>query len=400
MNIFVINSGSSSLKFQLISMPEAKVICAGIVDRIGQEGSRVDYQAFLSSGEIKESRKMPVPDHAAGLKAVAELLTDTKIGVISDPGQVEVVGHRVVHGGEKFSTTQVITPEIKEKIKELFPLAPLHNPANFLGIEVAEQIFTQAKQVAVFDTAFHQTMPPVAYRMAIPNELYENHGIRAYGFHGTSHKYVSEQALNLIGKKNSKIITIHLGNGCSMAAIQDGKCVDTSMGLGPMNGLVMGTRAGDIDQSVIFHMVQELGYTLEEVSDLLNKKSGMLGLTGFSDMRDIRKLYDQGDSKAQLAYSLYAYRIKKYIGAFAAAMNGLDAIVFTGGVGENDPLTRSLVCKEMDFLGIELNEKTNETRGSGNREIQSAHSKVKILIIPTNEELEIARQCFGVVGKA
>ncbi len=379
-------------------MPEAKVICSGIVDRIGQQRARVDYKAFLSSGEIKESREMPVPDHATGLKAVAQLLTDPEIGVISNPDQVEIVGHRVVHGGEKFSTTQLITEEVKEKIKELFPLAPLHNPANFLGIEVAEQIFTQAKQVAVFDTAFHQTMPGVAYRMAIPHQLYEEHGIRAYGFHGTSHKYVSEQAVAYLGKPNSKIITIHLGNGCSMTVIQDGKCVDTSMGLGPMNGLIMGTRAGDIDQSVIFHLVKELGYSLEEVNILLNKKSGMLGLTGFSDMRDIRGLLDKGDSNAKLAYELYAYRIKKYIGSFAAVMNGLEAIVFTGGVGENDALTRSLVCKQMDFLGLELDQKVNETRGSGIREIQSANSKVKILIIPTNEELEIARQSFEVVG--
>ncbi|TDQ18283.1 acetate kinase [Algoriphagus boseongensis] len=399
MNIFVINSGSSSIKYQLISMPEARVICSGMVDRIGQESSRLDYHAFLPSGEVNQSREIPIPDHAAGLKAVAELLTDAQIGVIADPDQVEVVGHRVVHGGEKFASTQLITPAVKAKIRELFPLAPLHNPPNYLGIEVAEEIFSKAKQVAVFDTAFHQTMPPVAFRMAIPNELYEKEGIRSYGFHGTSHKYVSEQAVAYLGKENSKIITIHLGNGCSMAAIQDGKCVDTSMGLGPMNGLIMGTRAGDIDQSVIFHLVKELGYSLEEVNILLNKKSGMLGLTGYSDMRDIGKLVREGDPNAKLAYELYAYRIKKYIGSFAAILNGLDGIVFTAGVGENDPLTRKLVCENLDYLGIQLDKKANETRGSGIREIQSAHSKVKILIIPTNEELEIARQSFGVVGK-
>ncbi|GAB2488352.1 acetate/propionate family kinase [Algoriphagus taiwanensis] len=399
MNIFVINSGSSSIKYQLISMPEMQVKCSGLVDRIGLEGAKVEHKAFLPSGEVKKVLEMPVPTHAVGLQQVAQLLTDSEVGVIDSPSEVEVVGHRVVHGGEKFASTQVITPEVKAKIKELFPLAPLHNPANFLGIEVAEQIFPQAQQVAVFDTAFHQTMPAVAYRMAIPNELYEKEGIRSYGFHGTSHKYVSEQAIQLLGKTHSKIITIHLGNGCSMTAIQDGKCVDTSMGLGPMNGLIMGTRAGDIDQSVIFHLVKELGYTLDEVNTILNKKSGMLGLTGFSDMRDIGKRYEAGEPEAILAYELYAYRIKKYIGSFAAAMNGLDAIVFTGGVGENDQRTRSLVCTQLDFLGIQLDPEKNKLPNSGPRAIQSPDSKVQIWVIPTNEELEIAKQCFGVVKK-
>ncbi|MDI1322180.1 MAG: acetate kinase [Algoriphagus sp.] len=397
MNVFVINSGSSSIKYQLIRMPEAAVICSGLVDRIGQEGSKVDYKAFLPTGEVKKSEVIPIPDHAAGLKEVARLLTDKEIGVISDPGEVDVVGHRVVHGGESFSETQIITDETMKKIRELFPLAPLHNPPNYLGIEVATRIFSQAKQVAVFDTAFHQTMPPVAFRFAIPKELYEEHGIRAYGFHGTSHKYVSEKAIEYLGKKDSKLITIHLGNGCSMSAIRNGKCIDTSMGLGPMNGLIMGTRAGDVDQSVIFHLVNQLGYTLEEVNSLLNKKSGMLGLTGFSDMRDIRKLYDSGEKTAILAYDMYAYHIKKFIGSFAAALNGLDAIVFTAGVGENDILTRKLVCQNMDFLGIRMDESKNETRQKGLQEINSAGSLVNILVIPTNEELEIARQCFGLL---
>ncbi|MFL0683877.1 MAG: acetate/propionate family kinase [Algoriphagus aquaeductus] len=395
MNVFVINSGSSSIKYQLISMPEAKVLCSGLVDRIGLEGSKVEHKSFLPQGEVKKVLEIPVPHHSVGLQEVAKLLTDAEVGVISDPSEVEVVGHRVVHGGEKFASTKVITPEIKAKIKALFPLAPLHNPANYLGIEVAESIFPQAQQIAVFDTAFHQTMPAQAYRMAIPNELYTEKGIRAYGFHGTSHKYVSQRAEEFLQKNNSKLITIHLGNGCSMAAVEGGKCVDTSMGLGPMNGLIMGTRAGDIDQSVIFYLVRELGYSLDEVNNLLNKKSGMLGLTGFSDMRDISKLYHQGQAEAILAYQLYAYRIKKYIGSFAAAMNGLDAIVFTGGVGENDQLTRSLVCENMDFLGIRLDSDKNKLPNNGLRAIQAENSSVQILVIPTNEELEIARQCFG-----
>lgn len=394
MNVFVINSGSSSIKYQLIAMPEANVICSGLVDRIGLDGAKVDYKAFLEFGEVKRKVETSIPDHAAGLKAVAKLLTDPEIGVISNPDQVHVVGHRVVHGGERFSQTQLITEEAKAKIRELFPLAPLHNPANYLGIEVAEKIFEKARQVAVFDTAFHQTMPAVAFRMAIPNEYYEKHGIRAYGFHGTSHKYVSERAIEFLGNKESKIITIHLGNGCSMAAVKAGNCIDTSMGLGPMNGLIMGTRAGDVDQSVIFYLVNQLGYSLEEVNTVLNKKSGMLGLTGFSDMRDIKKYYEEGKKEAVLAYEMYAYHIRKFIGAFAAVLNGLDAIVFTAGVGENDGLTRKLVCQDMEFLGIRLNDLKNETAAQGIREINTPGSPVKVLVIPTNEELEIARQCF------
>lgn len=397
MHVFVINSGSSSIKYQLISMPEEQVICSGIVDRIGQQGARVDYQATLSGREIKEYKIMPIPDHSVGLQAVATFLTDPQIGVIRNPDEVKIVGHRVVHGGEKFASTQWITPEVKSKIKELFPLAPLHNPANFLGIEVAEQIFSKAKQVAVFDTAFHQSQPEIAYRMAIPNEFYQKHGIRNYGFHGTSHKYVSERASEYLKQLPLKMITIHLGNGCSMAAIQHGKCVDTSMGLGPMNGLIMGTRAGDIDQSVIFHLVNQLGYSLDEVNTILNKKSGMLGLTGFSDMRDIQAEIAKGNQEASLAYQLYAYRVKKYIGAFAAVMNGLDAVIFTGGVGENDRMTRQLVCEQMDYLGIVLDPVKNEGSKQSVQEIQREDSRVKLLVIPTNEELEIAKQCFGLL---
>jgi acetate kinase len=398
MNVFVINSGSSSIKYQLISMPEAKVICSGIVDRIGLEDSKIEYRAFLNSRETFESRLLHIADHSEGLLAVSEQLMNRKIGVISDPSQVDVVGHRVVHGGDKFASTQLVNKEIKAKIKELFPLAPLHNPSNYLGIEVAERIFPKAKQVAVFDTAFHQTMPDLAFRMAIPNELYEQYAIRTYGFHGTSHKYVAERAVEFLKKSNAKIITIHLGNGCSMAAVQNGKCVDTSMGLGPMNGLIMGTRAGDIDQSVIFHLVKELGYSLEEVNSLLNYKSGMLGLTGFSDMREINKKYQEGDAKAILAYRMYAYRIKKYIGSFAAISNGLDAVVFTAGVGENDALTRKLVCENLDFLGILLDSEKNESKEKGIRSIHSPDSIVQILIIPTDEELEIAKQCYQLLG--
>ena len=375
-------------------MPESKVICSGLVDRIGLEGSEIKYRAYRDSGEIVKSEIRPIPNHSEGLKLVANFLTDLEIGVISDPGEVHVVGHRVVHGGEKFSRTQFVTEEAKAKIKQLFPLAPLHNPANYLGIEVSEKIFLQAKQIVVFDTAFHQTMPSVAFRMAIPNQYYDQDRIRNYGFHGTSHKYVSEKAVEYLKKKESKIITIHLGNGCSISAVKDGKCIDTSMGLGPMNGLIMGTRAGDIDQSVIFYLVTQLGYSLDEVHTVLNKKSGMLGLTGFSDMRDIKARYEAGEEEEILAYQMYAYRVRKFIGSYAAALNGLDAIVFTAGVGENDPLTRQLVCEEMEFLGIQFDAVKNESGENGLREISKPDSPVKVLVIPTNEELEIAKQCF------
>ena len=398
MNIFVINSGSSSIKYQLISMPDATTICAGLIERIGSDNASIQHKTFHTGTEQSLKEVLPIKNHAKGLTLVASYLSEGPLAVIKNPDEIHAVGHRVVHGGESFSNTMEITEEIKAKIKQLFPLAPLHNPANFLGIEVAEQIFTSAKQIAVFDTAFHQTMPALAYRMAIPNQFYEEHRIRSYGFHGTSHKYVSERALEYLQLTNSKIITIHLGNGCSMTAIKDGKCVDTSMGLGPMNGLMMGTRAGDIDQSVIFYLVNQLGYPIEQIHEVLNKQSGMLGLTGFSDMRDVKSKYDQGDQAAILAYHMYAYHIKKYIGAFAAVLNGLDAIVFTGGVGENDALTRQLVCDQMDWLGIALDASKNALRQNGIVSLETEKAKVKLLIVSTNEELEIAKQCYQLVA--
>jgi len=394
MNIFVINSGSSSIKYQLIRMPEEIIICTGIVERIGSAHSTIIHKTYNGDNEKVITETPEIFDHADGLKEVTRLLTDREFGVINDPSDIAAVGHRVVHGGETFAATTFITSEVKEEIKRIFPLAPLHNPAHYVGIEVAEKIFSKAKQVAVFDTAFHHTIPEKAYRYAIPVEFYHTHGIRVYGFHGTSHKYVSEQAIRYLGKSTSKIITIHLGNGCSMAAIENGICVDTSMGLGPLDGLIMGTRSGNIDPSVVFHLVSQLGYDIEQVSTLLNKKSGMLGLTGFSDMRNIKKEIEKGNVEAKLAYEMYAYRIRKYIGSYTAVLNGLDAIVFTGGVGENDSLTRKLVTANLEWLGIIPDEEKNELRINGIHEINTSESKVKILIVPTNEELEIASQCF------
>ncbi len=398
MNVFVINSGSSSIKYQLIRMPEAEMICSGLIERIGLEGSVITHKTFVNGDSKSKKVQIAIPDHATGLREAARLLTDQEIGVISSPDEIEVVGHRVVHGGESFSDTIIINDAVKDKIKSLFPLAPLHNPPNYLGIEVSEDVFKSARQVAVFDTAFHQTIPPVAYRIAIPNEFYQKHGIRNYGFHGTSHKYVSARAADYLKKKDAKLITIHLGNGCSMCAVRNGECVDTSMGFGPMNGLIMGTRTGDIDQSVIFHMVKQLGYSLDDVNNILNKKSGMLGLTGCSDMRDVQAEINKGNKDAALAYEMYAYHIKKYIGTFAAVLNGLDALVFTAGVGENDSLTRQLATQELEYLGIFPDQEKNKAGGKGIYEINKVDAHVKILVVPTNEELEIARQCYTLLA--
>lgn len=399
MNIFVINTGSSSLKYQLFKMPDEQPVCTGLIERIGTDNSGITHKTYINGEESVIKEKVRLNDHEAGLYEVTRLLTDKKIGVISSLNDIEVVGHRAVHGGETFSATTFITDEVMDKIKELFSLAPLHNPANYIGIQVAQKVFPAAKQVAVFDTAFHQTMPPKAFRFAIPQSYYTKHHIRAYGFHGTSHKYVAAKAAEYLNKKDAKIITIHLGNGSSMAAIDKGHSVDTTMGLGPVGGLIMGTRSGDIDPSVIFHLLEQLNYTPAEVIELLNKKSGMIGLTGHSDMRDIHKLANDGDKNAELAFDLYAYRIKKYIGAYAAVLNGLDAIVFTAGVGENDTDIRKRVCTDMQYLGIHFDEAKNIAPEKGTREINTADSPVKVLVVPTNEELEIVKQCYELVNK-
>lgn len=380
-------------------MPKEQPVCSGLVERIGLENSLITHRLFTNNKEKIITKTLDLPNHEAGLKEVAQLLTEGETAVIQDAADIDAVGHRIVHGGRAFASTTIITPEIKVKIKSLFQLAPLHNPANYTGVEIAELIFTRATQVAVFDTAFHQTMPEKAFRYAIPKSYYNDYNIRAYGFHGTSHKYVSEKALEYLGNKAAKLITIHLGNGCSMAAIDKGICIDTSMGFGPLNGLIMGTRSGDIDPSIIFHLVNQYGFDVEQVSTLLNKRSGMVGLTGFSDMRDINNAQQQGDEEAELALEMYAYRIKKYIGAYAAALNGIDAIIFTAGVGENDAATRLRVCTNMNYLGLQIDPETNNLKTTGIRQISSSNSAVKILIIPTNEELEIVKQCYQLLAQ-
>lgn len=392
MNILVINAGSSSVKYQLIDMNSKQAIATGLVERIGIEGSRIKHDYFINGQENRKIIEQAINNHEMALTLVANLLMDDQIGVIKNPDDIKAVGHRVVHGGEKFAKTVLITPEVKNVIKELVPLAPLHNPANLMGIEVAEKVFFNAKQVAVFDTSYHQSMPEKAYRYAIPNSFYEENGIRRYGFHGTSHQFVYNQATNYLQNSNLKAITLHLGNGASVAAIDSNQVKDTSMGLGPLAGLIMGTRSGDLDPSIIFYMVEELGLTLSEVKNILNKKSGMLGITESSDARDIDKKYHKKEAKAILGNEMYSYRIKKYIGSYIASLNGVDTLIFTGGIGENDALMRSLICQNLDALGIQLDESLNEKRNHAKKieEIHVQNTNIKILIIPTNEELQIA----------
>lgn len=398
MKILVINSGSSSIKYQLFKMPSPQPLCSGLVERIGIEGSFIKHTVYNQAEKFTIENDAFVSNHGEGLKKVLQLLSEGEHAVISKPEDIAAIGHRVVHGGEHFAGATLINAEVKQQIKKLFSLAPLHNPVNYKCIEVAEQTFASAVQIAVFDTAFHQSIPKQAYRYAIPEAYYKQHGIRVYGFHGTSHKYVSEQAIKWLGKPESKIISIHLGNGCSITAIKNGQSIDTSMGFGPLSGLMMGTRSGDIDPSVIFHLMEHSGYTLEQLSSLLNKQSGLLGVGGSSDMRDIRKLVNEGDEAAKLALQLYAYRIKKFIGSYAAILNGIDAIIFTAGVGENDSEMRAAVCQDLNFIGIELDADKNKNYKSQLTEINTTDAKVKILVIPTNEEYEIANQCFKLLA--
>jgi len=393
MKILIINSGSSSIKYQLIEMPSEHLVCHGIVERIGSKDAILKYKTENTAIEKVEE----ISSHKKGLEKIVDFLLDTNNGVIKNTEEIEIVGHRVVHGGNTYSKTTLINEDVKDKIKDFFALAPLHNPPNLEGINLAEQIFTSAKQVAVFDTAFHQTIPVKASKYAIPNKFYSEYGIQVYGFHGTSHKYVSEKAIDYLQLKKSKIISIHLGNGCSITGIVDGKSIDHSLGFGPANGLIMGSRSGDIDHSIIFYLVNSLGYSLHEVTNLLNKQSGMLGLTGFSDLRDIELEASKGNKECILGLEMNAYRIKKYIGAYTAAMNGLDAIIFTAGIGENSSVLRKLICTDLNYLGIELDVIKNNIKSKLLREINTPTSKVKLLVIPTNEEIEIAKQVFNLI---
>ena len=397
MKVLVLNCGSSSLKYQLIDMANEAVLCVGLVERIGIEGSILKQEKDGVEG--KYIVEQPMKDHEDAIKLVLDAVLDPTYGGVKEMSEIEAVGHRVVHGGEKFASSVVITEEVENAMKECIELAPLHNPANIMGIDACKAILPGVPMVGVFDTAFHQTMPKKSYLYGLPHELYSKYGVRRYGFHGTSHKYVSQRAAAMLGKniEDVKIITCHLGNGASIAAIDGGVCVDTSMGFTPLEGLIMGTRCGDIDAAILPFLMEKEGLTAAGLSDLMNKQSGVYGMTGISsDFRDIEGAASKGDEKAQVALDAYVQRVQKYIGAYAAEMNGVDAVVFTAGVGENGIEIRESIASNMEFLGMKLDKEANKVRGK-ERVISTEESKVKMLLIPTNEELMIARDTVALV---
>ena len=397
MNILVINCGSSSLKFQLIDSETEKCIAKGLCERIGIEGSRITY---TPDGGEKEQTVTPMPDHTEAIRLVLEALTNEKTGVVKSLDEIGAVGHRIVHGGEKFAASTIITDDVMKAIEECNDLAPLHNPANLIGINACKKLMPATPMVAVFDTAFHQTMPEEAYMYGLPYEYYEKYKIRRYGFHGTSHSYVSRKAAEVLGKKyeDLKIIVCHLGNGASVSAVKNGKCVDTSMGLTPLEGLIMGTRSGDIDPAIMEFIAHKEGKNIDEIMTVLNKKSGVYGLSNnlSSDFRDLEDGYNRGDEHCIRTMNTYCYRVAKYIGSYVAAMNGVDVICFTAGIGENAPLVRSLVCKHLGFLVLSIDEDANHKRGE-EIAISTPDSKTTVMVIPTNEELAIARETVSLV---
>jgi len=398
MLILVINTGSSSLKYQLIDMKNENVLAKGLCDRIGIDNSFIKHTKTGCNPVVIEK---DLANHKAAIKEVLDVLMDKEVGVINDVSEITAVGHRTVHGGEKFKGSVLINDDVIQAIRDCIDLAPLHNPPNIVGIEACRNIMPNTPMVAVFDTAFHQTMPDYAYLYAIPYEYYEKYAIRKYGFHGTSHKYVSQRAAAMLGRpiEELKIITCHLGNGASICAVDKGKSVDTSMGLTPLQGLAMGTRSGSIDPGIVKFIMEKENKTIQEVDNILNKKSGMLGLSGISsDFRDLHAAAEQGDKRAQTAIKVFCYIVKKYIGEYFAVLNGVDAIVFTAGVGENDSVTRRMILENMDNLGIKIDLEKNEQKGK-EIDISAPDAKVRTLVIPTNEELVIARETAEIVSK-
>lgn len=390
MKILVLNCGSSSIKYALYNMDDKSVMTSGGAERVGLDGAFVKVK--LANGEKKQIMH-DIPEHTEGVKFIFSLLTDPEIGVIKDLSEIDAVGHRMVHGGEKFNKSVILNDEVLKVFEECSDLAPLHNPANLKGVKAVSELMPNLPQVGVFDTAFHQTMPAMAYMYAVPYELYEKYGVRRYGFHGTSHRYVSKRVCDFLGvnPEDKKVITCHIGNGGSIAAVDGGKCVDTSMGLTPLEGLMMGTRSGDIDGGAISFIQKKLGLDADGISDLLNKKSGVAGVTGISsDMREIEAAEKAGNERAILAQNMYNYRIKKYIGSYAAAMGGCDIIVFTAGVGENQAGMRSGVCKDMEWMGVKLDEAKNAVIRGEEAVISTPDSKVTVVVVPTDEELMIA----------
>ena len=398
MKILVVNAGSSSLKYQLIDMENESVLAKGNCEQIGTEST---FTHKVPADETKNIKALPMEmqDHAAALKIVLDTLVDAEHGVIGSVKEIDAVGHRVLHGGEKFSGSVLVDDKVEDAIRECFDLGPLHNPANLTGIKACQKIMPGVPQVAVFDTGFHQTMPDYAYMYALPYEYYEKYGIRRYGFHGTSHRFVSKKCIELLGNpEHSKIVTCHLGNGSSISAVVDGKCFDTTMGVTPLEGIMMGTRCGSIDPAIVPIIMKKEGLTPDEMDIVMNKKSGMLGLCGTSDNRTIESRAREGDARAKLIESMLCHQLTKYIGGFAAAMGGLDAIVFTGGIGENNPQYRDRVCDQLKFMGVEINYEINDKLKRGPEgEISTPNSKVKVYVICTNEELMIARDTKEIV---
>ncbi len=397
MKILVLNCGSSSIKYALYDMDSKSVMTSGGAERVGLDGAFVKVK--LANGE-KKTIMHDIPEHTEGVKFIFSLLTDPEIGVIKDLKEIDAVGHRMVHGGEKFNKSVLLTDEVLKTFEECSDLAPLHNPANLKGVHAVQELMPGLPQVGVFDTAFHQTMPKEAYMYAIPYELYEKYGVRRYGFHGTSHRYVSQRVCEYLGIKaeGTKIITCHIGNGGSIAAVKDGKCVDTSMGLTPLEGLMMGTRSGDIDGGAVTFLEKKLGLDADGMSNLLNKKSGLLGVSGISsDMREIFQANQDGNERAKLAFEMYCYRVRKYVGSYAAAMNGCDIIVFTAGVGENQADLRESVCSGLSFMGVEIDKEKNSTIHGEEAVISTPASKVKVVVVPTDEELMIASDTMALL---
>ncbi len=397
MKILVLNCGSSSIKYALYNMDDKSVMTSGGAERVGLDEAFVKVK--MPDG-TKKKVMHDIPEHTEGVKFIFSLLTDPEIGVIKSLGEIDAVGHRMVHGGEKFNKSVVLTDEVLKTFEECIDLAPLHNPANLKGVQAVSELMPGLPQVGVFDTAFHQTMPAHSYLYAIPYDLYEQYGVRRYGFHGTSHRYVSQRVCDYLGVKmeDKKIITCHIGNGASIAAVQNGKCVDTSMGLTPLEGLMMGTRSGDIDGGAITFIEKKLGLDADGMSNLLNKKSGVLGITGISsDMREIEDAIEHGNERAKLALDMYNYRIKKYIGAYAAAMGGCDIIVFTAGVGENQCSTREAACTGLEYMGVKLDVEKNKTIRGEEAVISTPDSKVTVCVIPTDEELMIATDTMNLL---
>jgi acetate kinase len=398
MKVLVINCGSSSLKYQLINMENESAMAMGLVERIGIEGSILTHRP---EGLDKVIVQEPMKDHKDAIKLVLDALVHPKHGVIKSMDEISSVGHRVVHGGEHYSQSVVIDDTVMKALEDCCKIAPLHNPPNIIGINACKALMPSTPMVAVFDTAFHQTMPSYAYMYALPYEFYKEYGIRKYGFHGTSHRYVSKVAAEMLGKdiKDCKLISCHLGNGASLAAIDGGKSVDTSMGFTPLEGLIMGTRCGDIDPAIVTYLQEEAHMTSQEVNNVLNKKSGVLGVSGVSsDFRDIEAAAAEGNERARIALDMYYYQVKKYIGAYTVAMGGVDAIIFTAGLGENSKDCRASVCKGLEFLGVEIDEVKNNVRGK-TVDVSTAEAKVRVLVIPTNEELVIARDSKELVGR-